>query len=72
MRGEDAAGALGLGEVGDQGTAVAARHALIAEASVGPAALDGGTDGHTEALRTGVSSGQNISMRKENSRAGMP
>lgn len=50
MSGKDTASAFCLGEVGNQGTAVTPRHALIAKASVRLVGLGGRTNRHAEAL----------------------
>jgi len=50
VRGEDTAGALLLGEVGNQGTTIATSHALVAETGVRPGGLGRSTDCHAEAL----------------------
>jgi len=50
VRGKDTTRALCLGEVGNQGPAVAACHALVAEAGMRLVGLGRGTDRHAEAL----------------------
>jgi hypothetical protein len=50
VRGEETAGARGLGEVGDDGTTVATLHALVAETSTRLAGRAWGADGHAESL----------------------